>query len=600
MLVIDRLGVYREIAPTKPGLLYEPHHELLGKNLRDVFPTGKAEALIGTVKQVLSTLQTAQVEYELPIGGRTMWFSTSIAPMDAEKTLWVARDITERKQAEYRLTAERNLLRTLIDQLPDNIFVKDLDGRVIVDNVAHRSLLGASTLDEVVGKTDFDFFAGSLAASYDADEKEIIHVGKALINQEEPTVDRDGKQRWLLTTKLPWRDHQGKIAGIVGINRDITDRQQAQTRQEAVYRIAAAAETAGSLDDLYQDIHEIISSVMPAENFYITLYDEAQDLLRFPYFKDLQDEPFIGGIQPGKGLTAYVLRTGKSLLCTKTLHDELERRGEVRLLGVPSAIWLGVPLIAAGKTIGAMVVQHHSDPEAYGEREQHMLEFVSTQVALAINRKQAEDELRRSKEALETTHLEVQQSLAREEILARTDGLTGLRNRFSFEELAAREFGAAVRYQRALSIIIFDADNLKGINDSAGHAAGDQALVLIARAATQHTRDTDLAARYGGDEFVILLPETTSQQAVAVAERIRAGVGAVPVGDLADPLPVMLSIGIAELRWQPMDESAEQVVQRADKALYEAKARGRNRTVVFESGTEGESSARKPSGQSQT
>ena len=180
----------------------------------------------------------------------------------------------------------------------------------------------------------------------------------------------------------------------VSVIRDITERKQTQTLQEAVYRIAAAAETTRSLDELYPQIHQIISSVMPAENFYITLYDEAQNLLRFPYFKDAEDEPFMGGIQPGKGLTAYVLRTGKSLLCTQAVHDELERQGEVKLLGVASAIWLGVPLIVEGKTIGAMVVQHYTDPKAYGEREQHMLEFVSTQVAIAINRKRSEEEIR--------------------------------------------------------------------------------------------------------------------------------------------------------------------------------------------------------------
>ena len=181
---------------------------------------------------------------------------------------------------------------------------------------------------------------------------------------------------------------------------EIAERKQAQTLQEAIYRIATAAETTKSLEDLYPQIHQIISSVMPAENFYITLYDEAQNMLRFPYFKDAEDEPFMGGIQPARGLGAYVLRTGKSLLCTQAVHDELERLGEVKLLGVASAIWLGVPLIVEGKTIGAMVVQHYTDPKAYGEREQHMLEFVSSQVGIVITRKQAEEALRQSEAEL--------------------------------------------------------------------------------------------------------------------------------------------------------------------------------------------------------
>jgi len=193
---------------------------------------------------------------------------------------------------------------------------------------------------------------------------------------------------------------ENKTTGLRGAIIDISEHSQTQTLQEAVYRIAAATETTHSLDELYHHIHQIISSVMPAENFYITLYDEVQNLLRFSYFKDAEDEPFIKGVHPGRGLTAYVLRTGKSLLCTQAVHDELERRGEVNLLGVPSAIWLGVPLMVEGKTIGAMVVQHYTDPNAYGEREQHMLEFVSTQVAIAITRKRAEDALRQSEAEL--------------------------------------------------------------------------------------------------------------------------------------------------------------------------------------------------------
>ncbi|MGZ5178404.1 MAG: GGDEF domain-containing protein, partial [Burkholderiales bacterium] len=131
-----------------------------------------------------------------------------------------------------------------------------------------------------------------------------------------------------------------------------------------------------------------------------------------------------------------------------------------------------------------------------------------------------------------------------------------------------------------------DIDNFKRVNDTLGHAAGDEALRLLARAAAAHTRAADVIARLGGDEFVLLLPETTAQQALPIADRIMASVAATPIGDAADALAVTLSIGIAELRRKPMDDRVEQVVQRADRALYQAKADGRNRTRVFDSGTE--------------
>jgi len=141
-------------------------------------------------------------------------------------------NIVERKRAEADLAQERNLLRTLIDHLPDNIFVKDTHSRMILDNAAHRSLLGAERLEAVVGKTDFDFFGPELATQYFTDEQAILQSGQPLINREEPTVDSTGKPHWLLTTKVPLQDVQGKIIGLVGINREITERKHAEQALE--------------------------------------------------------------------------------------------------------------------------------------------------------------------------------------------------------------------------------------------------------------------------------------------------------------------------------------------------------------------------------
>ncbi|MGO9270754.1 MAG: PAS domain S-box protein, partial [Terriglobia bacterium] len=135
-------------------------------------------------------------------------------------------DITERKRAEEALAGERNLLRTLIDNLPDFIFVKDSQSRMLINNIAHRRLLGAGSEDEVKGKTDFDFFSPELARHYYADDQAVTLSGRPLMNREETTVDRDGNSQWLLTTKVPWFGRDGKIAGIVGMCRNITERKQ--------------------------------------------------------------------------------------------------------------------------------------------------------------------------------------------------------------------------------------------------------------------------------------------------------------------------------------------------------------------------------------
>ena len=144
-------------------------------------------------------------------------------------SLRLEQKITERNQMETALAEERNLLRTLIDNLPDYIYIKDIEHRFQLINDATRQHLGAATIEEVVGKTDFDFSPPELAAQYYADEQEIFTSGQAMIGHEEPMFDhKTGTQKWVLTTKVPRRDRQGRIVGLVGMNRDITVLKQAE------------------------------------------------------------------------------------------------------------------------------------------------------------------------------------------------------------------------------------------------------------------------------------------------------------------------------------------------------------------------------------
>ena len=151
-------------------------------------------------------------------------------------TLSVIRDITGRKRAEEALAEERNLLRALIDGMPDFIFVKDAQSRFVINNVEHAHALGAPE-EELVGKTDFDVFPRGLAERYYADEQEVVRSGRPLIDREEPITDSGGNDRWLSTTKVPLRDGEGRISGLVGISRDITERKalEEQLRHRAFH-----------------------------------------------------------------------------------------------------------------------------------------------------------------------------------------------------------------------------------------------------------------------------------------------------------------------------------------------------------------------------
>jgi len=330
--------------------------------------------------------------------GRLLWIrdeAVLIRDQSGKPLFWqgIMFDITQSKQAEIALRESEERYRRLFDLSPDAIIVHG-GGKILLANSAALVLIGADNLDDIIDKPLLDIVHPDYRDLVKDRIRQQVVDGKVVPVLEEKFIRLDGTPVDVEVTAAPIRFHDSPASLV--IFRDITKRKQADTLQDAVYQIALATESTRSLNDLFPRIHDIIASVMPAENFYITLYDEKENLLRFPYFRDAQDEPFMGGIQPGKGLTAYVLRTGRSLLCTQEVHDQLERQGEVILLGVPSKIWLGVPLIIESKTIGAMVVQHYSDPDAYSEREQHMLEFVSSQVAIAITRKQAEEALQAS------------------------------------------------------------------------------------------------------------------------------------------------------------------------------------------------------------
>src|SRR5262249_27639766 len=117
---------------------------------------------------------------------------------------------------------ERNLLRTLMDSSPDYIFVKDAQSRFLTTNRAHLQELGVASVDQVVGKTDFEFFPREMAVQYYADEQSVITSGRPLVNRVEQAVSPSGRRRWLLTTKVPLRDAKGNITGLVGLCRDVT------------------------------------------------------------------------------------------------------------------------------------------------------------------------------------------------------------------------------------------------------------------------------------------------------------------------------------------------------------------------------------------
>jgi diguanylate cyclase (GGDEF)-like protein len=165
------------------------------------------------------------------------------------------------------------------------------------------------------------------------------------------------------------------------------------------------------------------------------------------------------------------------------------------------------------------------------------------------------------------------------ENLAAVDGLTGLYNRRHFEDLARAELARCQRYMRPLSLLMLDVDHFKLINDRFGHAAGDRVLRMIAEVCGGAKRDSDLVARIGGEEFALLLPETTPEAAQQFAERVRDAVRNCPVGVEGERIVVTVSIGVAGATIRTAGIGT--LLRAADQALYDAKRAGRDRVVVW-------------------
>jgi two-component system cell cycle response regulator len=251
--------------------------------------------------------------------------------------------------------------------------------------------------------------------------------------------------------------------------------------------------------------------------------------------------------------------------------------GYLSPLGITSM--LDAAIRSDGKVVGVVCLEHIGERRDWTPAEMEFAGALADQAALAlaaVERHRLEEERTRVREELDLT---------RE--MALQDELTGLANRRALEQMLAEEVTRALRHRRPLSILMADVDHFKAINDRYGHRAGDFVLREIGRLVAENLRSIDKAARYGGEELLVMLPETHVKEAQHVAERVREAVAqhafVVEIeenGDGHEPLSlrVTASLGIASL---PDDaDSPEKLVEIADRALYDAKHQGRNRVVV--------------------
>jgi len=375
-------------------------------------------------------------------------------------------------------------------------------------------------------------------------------------------------------------------------------RKRRERLQAAFHRIAELTSTTETIDELYAAVHGVVGELLYAENFFIALLEG--DWIVFPYAVDERDPlARFEARRPGLSLTDHVLRSQKPMLASRDELDRLTDAGIVKTVGTPSVCWLGVPLRGETGPLGVMAVQSYSFDTIYDETDQEVLTFVANHIALAIERKRAQDAIRAAKEELEkrvderTRELAESNAQLRDQMKVRQqiemrlkhealhDALTGLPNRSLLLDRMSQCLTRLRRDQRRLFAVLFlDLDRFKVINDSVGHLIGDELLKEASRRLQGCVREPDTVARLGGDEFAILIEDVADiEDTRVIARRVIAALNE-PIRVSGKELFTSASIGIAigEARYT----APEELLRDADVAMYRAKARGRQRFEVFD------------------
>ena len=319
--------------------------------------------------------------------------------------LGIARDITERKQAEDKLKASNERLQFLLSTSSAVIYTSKTHGNFCATYVSEniRDQLGYNPQDftenpefwvDHIHPEDRDRVLADLSSLFE--QEYYIHEYRFALP--------DGTYCWMRDEVKLIRDDDGNPQECVGCWINITERKQAEQIQKVLYNISNAVIATDNLEKFITLVQKELQTIIDTTNFYIALYDSKTDTITLPFMADEKDKE--SSFPARKTLTHYVIKTQKPLLATKDVFEKLEKSGDVELVGPDSEIWLGVPLKIESKITGVLAVQSYTNENAFNESDMEMLEFVSDQISISIERKKAETDLKTAlKKATEADRL---------------------------------------------------------------------------------------------------------------------------------------------------------------------------------------------------
>jgi diguanylate cyclase (GGDEF)-like protein/PAS domain S-box-containing protein len=642
ILIEDAQGILTFANPAVEELLGYTREELIGLHWSALTPEDEVEKVSQeTAKRpqgIVSRYETVLLDKK----GQHIPVIVSARPLFEENefagVLSAFTDITELKQAEEALRDEKTLMDALMDNIPDSIYFKDRQCRLIRINRKMMQDLNLDEMSQAIGKTDVELFGEEFGRKTLADDEHIMATGEPVIGLIESRQLEDGQVNWTLSTKVPLPDASGQIMGLVGVTREINElkraeeelraseekfRQFFENEPEYCYMIspdgAILDVNSAALKALGYRKEELVGK--PLQTIYApeSLPKMEQLFAKWKKAGHLRNEEIViitkkgdrrtvlhsaGVVKDRDGKTLHSVSVQRDITQRKRVEREIEER-RLYLEGVLGAAPDAIVTADARHRIvewnpGAERLFGYSREEAIGQNLDHLVtnpdvfeEAIGfTQVVKSGREVSPVETVRYRKDGspvdvivaaspilvgdelvgVVAVYTDITQHKRMEEALRASllvDELTGLYNRRGFLTLGQQQLKTAHRAKSKMSLLFADFDDLKRINDTLGHHEGDQALIDIADVLKEIFRESDIIARIGGDEFVVLVIETDGVSAEILTTRLQENLEA---RNARGDRRYKLSLSVGTARYDPESPcSIDELLAQADRLMYEQK-----------------------------
>ena len=372
--------------------------QAVGRSDFDFFTEDAAQKAFEDEQKIIETGLPVFKEEKLTRKDNTVvWFQAIKMPLFNNNgniigTFGISRDITKQKYAEETLKHSEERFRSVAHSANDAIITIDYNGNILGWNRGAENIFGFKDT-EIIGESLNTIIPEDYIKKHI--KSKILLERRRLKNDKYIPVElaglrKNGETFPIELSLSEWETTEGKF--FTGIVRDITSRKRTELENHIIFEITQGVTSTSNLDELLKLIHHSLGKAVNADNFFVALYNDDTGLFSFPYFVDKYDQT-PSPTSMGKSCTAYVFRTLKPFLFNKDVYNHLLEQNEVEALGSPSPSWIGIPLQAPSKVMGVMVLQHYEKADVYTENDVKLLMSIGSQIAIAIERKKAEEEI---------------------------------------------------------------------------------------------------------------------------------------------------------------------------------------------------------------